>query len=87
MKTKTIPPAISVKLLDDDIREYAYHLYCQNGCLPGHELDNWLEAEACLLAGISKTRSHARLQEHTKKDSAPRAFTNAAMREQHSLAV
>jgi hypothetical protein len=87
MKTKTIARAISAKLVDEDIRDYAYHLYCQNGCQPGHELDNWLEAEACLSAGISKIRSHARLQEHTKRGSITGASASTASSELHSLAV
>lgn len=50
---------------EDQIRDYAYHLYCQGGCSPGHEQENWLEAEACLCACIPKEDAHTRLYRHT----------------------
>jgi hypothetical protein len=39
-------------LTEEDIRDYAYHLYVQSGCAPGRDLDHWLEAMACLIACI-----------------------------------
>src|SRR4051812_8666352 len=48
-------------VIDDEIRDYAYHLYVQNGCLPGHDLEDWLEARACIEANIPKAHSRARL--------------------------
>jgi hypothetical protein len=51
---------------EDDIREYAYHLYVQSGHVHGRDLDNWLEAEACLRACIPMKHSHIRLHCHTK---------------------
>jgi len=54
----------------DAIRDYAYHLYCQGGCRPGHELDDWLEAEACLLANIPKHESPTRLHRHLREQKA-----------------
>ena len=49
---------------EDDIRDYAYHLYRQSDCAPGHDLANWLEATACLQANIPADRSGTRLHEH-----------------------
>jgi hypothetical protein len=49
---------------EDDIRAYAYHLYEQRGCEPGHDIDDWLEARACLKAEVPPHRAHARLHEH-----------------------
>jgi hypothetical protein len=46
---------------ESEIRDYAYHLYVQGGCHPGHDLDNWLEAKACILANIPKEHSRFRL--------------------------
>jgi len=46
------------------IRDYAEHLYELSGRLPGHDLDNWLEAKACLAANIPRHQSHQRLQRH-----------------------
>ena len=50
----------------EQIREYAYHLYEQNGRVPGHDLDNWLEAEACLTANIPRIHSRTRLHRHLR---------------------
>jgi hypothetical protein len=44
------------------IRDYAYHLFEQSGRAPGHDLDHWLEAEACLRANIPQHAAHARLR-------------------------
>jgi DUF2934 family protein len=35
---------------DEAIAKRAYELYLQRGSVPGHELDDWLEAEAELSA-------------------------------------
>jgi len=56
--TKSTGPSISG---EDQIRRYAYHLFEQNGRIPGRDLENWLEAEACLKANIPAHRSHRRL--------------------------
>ncbi len=52
---------------EDDIREYAYHLYVQNGCVPGRDVDNWLEARACLCACIPSAQSPTRLHQHLQR--------------------
>jgi hypothetical protein len=49
---------------EDDIRDYAYHLYQQGSSAPGHDVDNWLEATACLKANIPAHCSHSRLHQH-----------------------
>ncbi|QER42812.1 DUF2934 domain-containing protein [Thermodesulfobacterium sp. TA1] len=38
------------KALEDEIRMVAYELYVKSGCIPGRDLDNWLEAERIVLA-------------------------------------
>jgi hypothetical protein len=64
-KKSTSPqPPVSLHPTEEEIRDYARHLYVQSGCLPGRDQDNWLEAEACLRANIPKHRSHARLHQH-----------------------
>jgi hypothetical protein len=66
MKNKTSRNLILNKPSEDDIRAYAYHLYCQNHYQPGQDLANWFEAIACLNANIPhhhlETRLHYRLQ-------------------------
>lgn len=64
MKTKTASSPASVEPLEDDIRAYAYHLYEQSGCAPDHDLDNWLEAKACILSNIPRQHTHSRLRHH-----------------------
>jgi hypothetical protein len=36
----------SLELTEEVIRTRAYQLYEERGCEPGHELDDWLRAEA-----------------------------------------
>jgi len=48
-------------ITDDDIRSYAQHLYEQSGRINDRDLDNWLEAKACLEAGVGVNESHLRL--------------------------
>jgi len=52
--------------LEDEIRDYANHLYVQRGSLAGHDRDDWLEAEACLRANIPKESSRTRMHHHTQ---------------------
>ena len=49
---------------EDAVREYAYHLYQQGSGAPGHAMDDWLEATACLKANIPSHSSHRRLHLH-----------------------
>lgn len=62
MKNKPPSAVAPVEPTDEVIREYARHLHEQSGRMPGRDLDNWLEAKACLMAPIPAHRSHARLQ-------------------------
>jgi len=64
MKNKSNRPLILKKPSQDDISAYAFHLYEQSHCAPGHDLDNWLEATACLNANIPAQHSGARLHHH-----------------------
>ncbi len=46
------------------VRDYAYHLYEQSNRVPGRDLENWLEASACLRARIPTQESGERLHRH-----------------------
>jgi hypothetical protein len=48
---------------EKEIRDYAYHLYEQSNRIPGRDLENWMEAKACLVAHIPACASHIRLQQ------------------------
>jgi hypothetical protein len=58
------PAVPSPEPSEDAVRDYAYHLYQQGGIMPGHDVDDWLEATACLKAHIPAHGSHRRLHEH-----------------------
>jgi DUF2934 family protein len=57
-------PAPTQEPSEDAVRDYAYHLYQQGSCAPGHDVDNWLEATACLKANIPSHASRSRLHQH-----------------------
>ena len=67
MSTKSPHPAplSSAPADEQEIRDYAYHLYDQSGFIAGRDLDNWLEAKACLSSGIPKAESHLRLHQNS----------------------
>jgi hypothetical protein len=72
MKTDTAQPLERSPLLnEDDVRDYAYHLYVQNGHRNDRCMENWLEARACLEACIPKSESHIRLHRHLQKKQLP----------------
>ena len=58
------PAAPAQEPSESAVRDYAYHLYQQGSCAPGHDVDNWLEATACLKANIPSHFSHSRLHQH-----------------------
>jgi len=60
------PFATAPQPREDEIRDYANHLYIQRGSLNGHDRDDWLEAEACLRANIPKESSRTRMHHHTQ---------------------
>ena len=47
------------KLTHEEIAQRAYALFEKNGRVPGHEMENWLEAETQLLAA-RKAKPEAR---------------------------
>jgi hypothetical protein len=42
----------------DEVARRAYFSYVNQGSLPGHDVQHWLEAEAQLLAERKLTRTH-----------------------------
>ena len=51
--------------LQQEIEQYAYFLYEQRGCQPGHELEDWLEAEKQLVSAVHGT-AEAKVANPTK---------------------
>ena len=60
------PFATAPQPSEDEIRDYANHLYVQRGSVNGHDCDDWLEAEACLGAKIPKESVHTRMHHHAQ---------------------
>jgi len=85
MRNNPTLPSVVPEPSEDDIREYAYHLYEQSNCKPGHDLDNWLEAAACLKASIPAHCSHNRLHHHFAGVKNPATITQPS--EMTSLAT
>jgi hypothetical protein len=74
----TVSPSKPAK---EEIRDYAYHLYLQRGRVDGHDLDDWLEAEACLLANIPKNAVRTRLHRHARNLAARATVASDEKRE------
>ena len=52
------PNAIDFVPSPDEVARKAYFSYVNQGSLPGHDVQHWLEAEAQLLAERNLTRAH-----------------------------
>lgn len=57
MKNKSTTPAIQREPTEQEISDYAFHLYEQGKCEQGHDVENWQKATACLKANIPRTQS------------------------------
>lgn len=44
------PPQPAPGPTDDEIRLRAYQIYVERGCVPGHDVDDWVQAERELIA-------------------------------------
>lgn len=58
--------------IEEEIRQVAYEIYIQNGCIPGRDMDNWLKAERIVLEkyGLIKmeeSKKESEVKETTKK--------------------
>ncbi len=61
MNTMLSPQLSRFEPTDEEIRDYAYHLYEQSGCIPGRDLENWIEARDILRANIPRTQPETQL--------------------------
>ena len=59
----------SAKPSQEEIAKRAYEIYERNGCQPGCEMENWLAAEAELMAAAQ--RQEAAQRPHATPMSAP----------------
>ena len=54
----TGPKSLVCQASPDEVARRAYFTYVNQGSLPGHDVQHWLEAEAQLLAERNLTRVH-----------------------------
>jgi len=52
------PSSVDFVPSPDEVSRKAYFTYVNQGSLPGHDVQHWLEAEAQLLAERNLTRAH-----------------------------
>ena len=58
---------------DEEIAQRAYELYLQRGSAPGHETDDWLQAEAELIEARRNTGAPATPEPEADSEPAPGA--------------
>jgi hypothetical protein len=59
MKKPSARLAVVPQPSEQEISDYAFHLYQQSNCEPGRDLDNWHEATAALMANLPRVHSAA----------------------------
>jgi hypothetical protein len=61
---------INREKLEEEIRQVAYELYIKSGCIPGRDLDNWLEAENIVMIkyGLKSGQEEGQTSEEEKED-------------------
>jgi len=82
MKAKPAMHRVRQEPDENQIRDYARHLYEQSGCVPGRDLENWLEAERTLTAALQPSVQTRRRRDMSVSD---RAIVDTSA-ETHSLA-
>jgi hypothetical protein len=60
---------------DEEIAKRAYEIYLQRGSLPGYEVDDWLAAEAELMASAAHDSAREESTEGEPAAPAPRGAT------------
>lgn len=76
MKNNPTLPHTTQEPNEGEIRDYAFHLYEQSQCAPGHDLENWLEATACLKASIPTHQSNSRLHWHVNQSGSGKSHAS-----------
>lgn len=56
-KISNVSDTGSLQLTEDLIRMRAYQLFEKRGCRPGHDVDDWLEAEVEVMGDKPKIRA------------------------------
>ncbi len=73
------------KVLEEEIRMVAYELYVKSGCIPGRDLDNWLEAERIVLAKYGILSQEKTPEEETSQvEEKPKGKTRCRKKSEES---
>ncbi len=67
----------SCKISPERVREKAYQIYLQRGCQPGHDIDDWLQAEYELMQLPVETIAQLEPPKSTKSRKAGHALVAA----------
>ena len=69
IKRAQTPDIGSVELTEEIIRKRAYELFELHGCQHGHDMDDWLEAEAEVMGKKSSVSEDSKKEVATKRVS------------------
>ncbi|MDI1472305.1 MAG: DUF2934 domain-containing protein [Thermodesulfovibrio sp.] len=58
---------IDEERLEEEIRQVAYEIYVKSGCIPGRDLDNWLEAKRIIFEKYGLIQSEESEEKTEKK--------------------
>lgn len=58
---------IDEERLEEEIRQVAYEIYVKSGCIPGRDLDNWLEAKKIVFEKYGLIQSEESEEKTEKK--------------------
>lgn len=58
---------INEERIEEEIRQLAYEIYIKSGCIPGRDLDNWLEAKRIVLEKYGLIQSEESEEKTEKK--------------------
>lgn len=61
--------------IEEEIRQVAYEIYIKSGCIPGRDLDNWLEAERIVMLKYGLIREKKEPQPKEVKGEKPKRRT------------
>jgi len=68
MSAESVGPLADVESVsENEIRDYAYHIYVESGHRNDRCRENWVDARACLKARVPMTESGAWLRDNSDK--------------------
>ena len=72
------PRAARNQPTQEEIALRAYHIYLERGCVPGNELEDWIEAERQLVGVSSKATENGKVAENGNGKARRKPKVNSA---------